>query len=287
MEYSDRLFSFDNVFENGQMKIDIGEVIQVSELSVIRDGEISTHTQKCDEITYAISGSANITSGNETLEIKAGQIHFIKNGQTHTIEASRNENFRYICIGYVPDLNNETVKSLYDLCTDTPYFFVTDNGTVKALSEFLIREFYNYDEYSDEMINHYISQILTTIIRIRSDKDYVYNRNHSKKSGNHAMYKMLRYIDREYMHITSVKQIAQDLSYSEYYLSHLFHDKMGITLKEYLTKKKIGYAAELIRDGGLTVEQIADRLNFSCPRTFRRAFKQYTGMTPKEYKINI
>ncbi len=287
MEYNDRLFAFENMFGNGQMKIDIGEVLQVSELSVIRGGEISLHTQKCDEITYAISGSANVISGDQHSEIRAGQIHFIKNGQTHKIEASRNENFRYICIGYIPDEENETVKALYNSCKDASFFSVTDNGTVKILAEFLIREFYNYDEYSDEMINRYISQILTTIIRIRSDKDYVYNRNHSKKSGNHAMYKMLRYIDREYMQITSVKQIAQDLSYSEYYLSHLFHDKMGITLKEYLTKKKIGYAAELIRDGGLTVEQIADRLNFSCPRTFRRAFKQYTGMTPKEYKLSI
>ena len=287
MEYNDRLFAFENVFDNGQMKIDIGEVIQVSELSVISGGEISQHTQVCDEITYAISGSAIVVSGSERKEMKAGQIHFIKKGQIHKIEASGNENFRYICIGYVPDKNNDIVKSLYNSCKDVSYFSVSDNGTVKVLSEFLIREFYNYDEYSEEMINQYMLQILTTIIRICSGKDYVYNRNHSKKSGNHAMYKMLRYIDREYMQITSVKQIAQDLSYSEYYLSHLFHDKMGITLKEYLTKKKIGYAAELIRDGVLTVEQIADRLNFSCPRTFRRAFKQYTGMTPKEYKSSI
>ena len=37
-------------------------------------------------------------------------IHFIKKGQIHKIEASGNENFRYICIGYVPDKNNDIVS---------------------------------------------------------------------------------------------------------------------------------------------------------------------------------
>ena len=164
---------------------------------------------------------------------------------------------------------------------------VNDNGTIKTLSEFLIREFYNFDDYSGDMINRYMSQILITLARILSDKDDVYSKNHSKKAGNYAMYRMLRYVDREYLQITSVRQIAQALSYSEYYLSHLFKEKMGVTLKEYLVKKKIAYAAELLRTSELTIEQITDRLSFSCPRTFRRAFKQHTGMTPTEYKTKI
>ncbi len=284
MEYGDRLFEFDNMFLNGQMKIDIGELYQVSELSVIRGGEISLHTQWCDEITYAISGSADFISGEERIKIQAGQIHFIKNGLPHKIEVPCDRNFRYICIGFIPDLGNKAVKTFYDACGSKEYFSVSDNGTVKTLSEFLIREFYNYDDYSLDMINQYISQILITMARILSDKNYVYNINHSKKSGNYAMYKTLRFVDREYLQITNLGEVAKALSYSEYYLSHIFREKMGITLKEYITKKKIAYASELLRTSELTVEQIAETLNFSCPHTFRRVFKQHMSMTPTEYK---
>lgn len=284
MEYSDRLFEFDNMFQNGQMKIDVGELYQVSELSVIRGGEIALHTQRCDEITYAISGSADFISGDECIKIKAGQIHFIRKGLSHKIEVSCDRNFRYICIGFIPDLGNKAVKTFYDVCGNKEYFSATDNGTVKILSEFLIREFYNYDDYSPDMINQYISQILTTLARILSPRDNVYNINHSKTSGNYAMYKMLRFVDREYMQITNIGEVAKALSYSEYYLSHLFREKMGITLKEYITKKKIAYASELLRTSELTVEHIAETLNFSSPHTFRRVFKQHMSMTPMEYK---
>lgn len=286
MDFADRLFAFENIFQNGQMKIDIGEIYQASELSVIRGGEIVLHSQQCDEITYAISGSADFVSGDERLTVKAGQIHFIKQGCLHKIEASQNENFRYICIGYIPNMNNSAVSAFYDAIMSKEYFVINDNGMVKNHAEYTIREFYNYDNHSDEMINYYLSQIFITLARILSDKNYVYNINHSKKSGNYAMYKMLRYIDREYLQITNVGDISEALSYSEYYLSHLFKEKMGLTIKEYIMKKKIAYATELLRTSELTVEKISEQLKFSCTYTFRRAFKQYTGMTPKEYKLN-
>lgn len=284
MDFTDRLFAFENMFHSGQMKIGIGEIYQVSELSVIRGGEISLHSQPCDEITYAISGSADFISGDERLKVKAGQIHFIKQGFLHKIEASQDENFRYICIGYIPNPENSAVKAFHNERKSKEYFVINDNGIVKNLSELVIREFYNYDDFSSEMINYYISQMLITLTRFLSDKNYVYDINHSKKSGNYAMYRMLRYIDREYMQIESVKEISTALSYSEYYLSHLFREKMGVTIKEYITKKKILYATELLRTSELTVEQIAEQLKFSCAYTFRRAFKKYTGCTPCEYR---
>ncbi|MBE7032831.1 MAG: helix-turn-helix domain-containing protein [Ruminococcaceae bacterium] len=58
-------------------------------------------------------------------------------------------------------------------------------------------------------------------------------------------------------------------------------------MKEYLTKKKISYATELIRTSELTVEQIATILGFSCAYSFRRSFKECTGLTPSEYKKSV
>ncbi len=126
--------------------------------------------------------------------------------------------------------------------------------------------------------------MLTALTRILSGNDYVYNINHGKESGNYTMYRMLKYIDREYMQIQSVRDIASQLSYSEYYLSHLFKEKMGITIKEYINKKKIMYAAELLVTSNSTVEQLSEQFGFSRSFTFRRAFKQYIGMTPSEYR---
>lgn len=284
MEYTDKLFAYDNLFPNGQLKIEIGEIFQVSELSLVRGGEISTHRQQCDEITFAISGSAIFISNDSQDVVTANQIHFIRQNSTHKIVASSDENFRFICIGLIPNSKSNAVKAFNSTLADKDYFITNDNGTVKNLAEFLIREFYNQDEFSKDMINQYLTQIIITLTRILSNKTYDFRKNSTDRTANFAMYKLLRFIDREYLQITSVKSIAETLSYSEYYLSHLFKEKMGLTIKEYLTKKKIAYGAELLRNSTLSVEEIAEQLKFSSAHAFRRSFKQYTATTPSKYK---
>ena len=87
--------------------------------------------------------------------------------------------------------------------------------------------------------------------------------------------------------IKNVKSVSEELSYSEYYISHLFKKKMGITAKEYITKKKIFHACELLKTSPLGIEEISEHLNFASSHSFRRAFKSVTGISPREYKNNI
>lgn len=284
MHESDKLFSYDNLFPHEPLKLSAGKIFQVSELSIISGGEISAHIQQCDEITYAIEGSATFFSDNTPQTVKAGEVHYIKKDILHKIVASNNENFRFICIGFVPDYDNFSVSAFYSATKNRAFFTTRDNGTIKHISEFLIREFYNCDELSTKMINGYLEQILVTLSRILNGKALSFKNSDREKTANFAIYKALRYIDREYMNIKNVKQVAEALSYSDCYLSHLFREKMGITLKEYLTKKKITYACELLGTTALSVEEISEKLCFSSSHSFRRTFKQQMSVSPSEFK---
>ncbi len=159
MKYSERVFEFNNIFEKELLELDVGNIYQVAELSVIRGGQITQHMQRCDEITYVVSGNAEIISNDNKSEISQGQIHYIKNGCTHQIQAAPDNNFRYVCIGFFPNLKNSSVKSFYEKCDGRDSFIADDNGVVKNIAEFLIREFYNYDEHSNRMIDQYIADV--------------------------------------------------------------------------------------------------------------------------------
>lgn len=277
-----RAFSFEKFFEG--IQIPIGKIYQIGEISIVKGSEILHHKQICDEITYVVSGEALFYSNDECHLIKAGQIHFIKEGSMHRIEAGNNENFRYVCLGVSLNQNYKFARDLYEKMDTLNHFIINDNGLVKHLSEYLIREIYNWDENSIDMINFYLSQILITITRIFCDNVYQHLKDTKEKSSHYVMYKLLRFIDREYISLTSVKEIAERLSYSESYLQHLFKERMGITIKEYLIKKKINFASELLITKSLSVEQITEQLNFSSSHVFRRLFKQYTSYSPSEYK---
>ena len=284
MHLSGKLFYSENNFFDTQLELPIGKVYQVSELSVIRGGEIPLHNQVCDEITYVISGSAKCYCGENFVNLKEGEIHFIKRGNSHRIEVSKDENFRYMCIGFIPNEENLSVYKFLKEAEGKEHFAVEDNGTVKSLSELLIREFYNSDENAKEMINYYLLQFVITLKRIISGKAISYRKDKREHSASYVMYRLLRIIDSEYMQIKSVSSLSEKLSYSEYYLSHLFKEKMGITIKEYLVKKKIALASELLSTTSLSIEQIAETVGFSSAHSFRRVFKQYVKVTPAELK---
>lgn len=285
MEFSERLFSHDVPFLGGSIKLPSGEIFQISELSVIRSGEIAEHKQYCDEITYAISGKAYFISDDERMEIRDGQVHFIKKGMRHKIVAHEGGNFRYICIGFTPDSSCGNIRSYLKMRDEVDWFIKNDDGSIRKLTNLMLNEFYIQDDQRDIMANLYLSQILISLSRIYNG-NYTYIKKESSSNSNYAVYNALRYIDREYMYITSVKSVAEELSYSEYYLSHVFKEKMGISIKEYITKKKMHAAAELLKTSNLSIGELSEYLSFGSQHTFSQAFKRFYSVSPNEYRRN-
>jgi AraC-like DNA-binding protein/mannose-6-phosphate isomerase-like protein (cupin superfamily) len=272
------------MFQKGQMEIPAGDIFQIAELSVIKSGEITEHTQFCDEITYAISGKATIYSGDTIYEIHAGQAHFIKKGEYHKIVASEESNFHYYCIGFLLNSDYTDISIFTDLVKELKSFLIEDEGNIQTLFSLLLNEFYIHDSESTLMIHSYFCQILVLIYRILSGKSKEKLHKVNTSTSNHAVYRALKYIDREFIRLTNVKEVAQALSYSEYYLSHIFKEKMDMTMKDYLLQKKIITATELLANSNMSVGEIADLLNFSSLHTFGQAFKRYMKMSASEFR---
>ncbi len=81
-----------------------------------------------------------------------------------------------------------------------------------------------------------------------------------------------------------VKDIARELGYHEKYLSAVFHETEGVTLKRYLVNTRLSEAKRLLLETDHTVTEVAYYLNFPSPHNFSRFFKQETGMTATEFR---
>lgn len=83
----------------------------------------------------------------------------------------------------------------------------------------------------------------------------------------------------------SIKDIAAMLGKSESSVKKLFAEYHGII--KYYNSLKIKEAKRLIREERYNLSQIADMLSFDNPQYFSKCFKQFTKMTPTEYKKSI
>lgn len=81
----------------------------------------------------------------------------------------------------------------------------------------------------------------------------------------------------------TIATLAEKCNMSEVYFRRLFLSRMGVSPKQYLIDVRIEKAKQLLADGVLKVNAIAEECGFSNPYHFSRIFRQKTGQTPTEY----
>jgi len=80
----------------------------------------------------------------------------------------------------------------------------------------------------------------------------------------------------------SIKYIAAELGLHPDYAGRRFRETMGLSVGDYILKKRIELAVSLLLDTADTVERIASKCGFNDFRHFLRQFKAERGMTPTE-----
>lgn len=78
-------------------------------------------------------------------------------------------------------------------------------------------------------------------------------------------------------------KLATQCNISEIYFRRLFLKHYGTTPKQYIIDIRINMAKQLLTDGILKINAIAEKCGFSNPYHFCRIFKEKTALTPTEY----
>jgi two-component system, response regulator YesN len=99
--------------------------------------------------------------------------------------------------------------------------------------------------------------------------------------------KVERYVKEHCGEPVSLREIARVAGLEEKYFSTWFHAKTGVRFKEWLTHVRIMQATELLTRRDETITRVAFNVGFQDLRTFERAFKKHTGMTPRAFKKAI
>jgi AraC-like DNA-binding protein len=105
---------------------------------------------------------------------------------------------------------------------------------------------------------------------------------------DHARLKHLRLakdaMDRDWASPLDVEVIAAHAGYSRYHFIRAFKDAYGETPGQYLSRRRIERAEEMLRTANLTVTEICNLVGFTSLGSFSTRFKRATGMTPSEYR---
>lgn len=80
--------------------------------------------------------------------------------------------------------------------------------------------------------------------------------------------------------------IAEQLHISQSYLTRIIKQKTGVNFTDYLNKLRINMAINLLldKDNDYTINDISNMVGYSSQHYFSRAFKNYMGLSPNQYR---
>ena len=237
------------------------------------------------ELTYIIEGKGEIITNGTSSKIKAGEIYLSFPGDIHAIVSNSEDPIKFEFLSFWPD--NEGIKEQFEkimLFFSDPQKRLFSDSNVEHLLENVLSEAILSDEQSALILEHALSQTVLYVIR-----NFSGNQKSAKLSINSSRelcYQMMNYISTHIYTMNGLTDLSSHLGYSYSYLSDLFRRTTGDTLINYYTQRRLDAAAMLVREGHLSMGEIAELLKYSSVYSFSRTFKNHFGVSHTKYEIN-
>ncbi len=101
------------------------------------------------------------------------------------------------------------------------------------------------------------------------------------------MNEAINYIEKNLTSNIDMKEVARLAFCSEYHFQRMFSFLAGITLAEYIRRRRLTLAAFELCDSNIRIIDIAVKYGYSSPDSFTRAFQNIHGITPSECKNSV
>lgn len=112
-------------------------------------------------------------------------------------------------------------------------------------------------------------------------------KTHAAKGYSPLVQNVVMQVDADLSADLTLKTMADKFNVNASYLSFLFKKDTGITLTEYVGKKRVERAKYYLETTAQQIQQISHECGILDVNYFTKIFKKHTGMTPKQYRENI
>ena len=251
------------------------------------------------EFVYVDNGEIEILTDSTQYNLAQGDIIFYKPNEFHAGRARNNTSPNLIIISFecsAPcmeffqnktfQLDEEERKILSKLIKEGSQAFdpPIDSPNMRFPKRRKDAQF-----GSEQMIKNYLEILLILMIRkgnIRQEPERLpIITTENREMGLIEL--IVEYMKNHVSENISPEQLCTEFTISRTQLMTAFKAKMGMGIKEYFNKIKIGKAKQLIRTGEYNFTQIAEKLSYSSIHYFSRHFKDLTNMTPTEYARSV
>lgn len=248
------------------------------------------------ELNYADKESVFVGIDGKKIEVKQGELLFIKPNQPHFVESGDDEPHLFI-ISFA--CRSESMNFFADKKYAVPEHYRYLLQTIMAeaedtfelpdfdpdLSELKLKE--NPNLGGEQIIKNALETLLIYMLRTAQKRASSQEFFVSKIADSSALEdEIVRILSSKVYGKFTLADLSNELHYGTTRLCTFFKEKTGKSIYQTYLKLKINEAKRLIRKGK-AFSEISDLLAFDSISTFAFVFKKHVGMTPSEYRNSI
>ena len=251
---------------------------------------VTDHTHPYYEIYFFLSGDVTYDVEGQKYELQYGDYLMIPpEVRHHPIFHSRGQDYRR----FVLWLSRPYYESMVETSPDFGYSF----QYVKQERQYRFRtDFITFQDIQGRLLDmieecrgtrafHELNSHLMVHSFLLHINRITYDMLHSVPAAyeNVLYLNVCDYINNHLDEDLSLDKLASFFYVSKFHISHVFKDHMGISLHQYILKKRLQASKNGILSG-IPFNELYHQYGFSDYTSFYRAFKKEFGLSPKEFR---
>lgn len=250
---------------------------------------IDFHEHAFYEIFFFLSGDVSYVIEGRTYQLRPGDILLTDNRDIHKPDIRRGKPYERFVIWIEPDFLTRTNDMGADLTacfTDASlkqYKLIRPESSVlshlKGICEKMLR-----CRDSQEFGSSTLSYIYLVEFLVYLNRAYFATSEDIRKdvTENEKINELVSYINDHLADDLTLDRLADACYISKSHLAHQFKTYTGLTLYQFIIKKRVTVARNLIREGEPVMEACT-KCGFNDYSNFLKAFKREFGRSPKEF----
>ncbi|UJF31820.1 AraC family transcriptional regulator [Paenibacillus hexagrammi] len=189
---------------------------------------------------------------------------------------------------FLEESHLEEVNQEESICYFPKYFNLSNKSgfsqTLHSMNE--LQQLYNRRQFNRSLTSLKFAQIM-----IETSREYLLKELHNRiAQPNSSMMKVhavLDYIHQNYSNKITSADIEREFMCNFDYMNRIFHKITGHTITRYVNTVRINQAKELIEATHLSFGEVGYLVGLNDPYYFSKVFKQYVGISPRQYAQSI
>lgn len=263
------------------------------ELYYYHDTSINTvelHTHDYYEFYFFLGGNVSLQIDKDIHQVSPGDMVILPPGLSHKpIIHDVSEPYRRFVFWISSEFCNHLLNLSADygylmqlVATRKTYVFHNDNITFNSIISRLLRlleEMQSNRFGKGAQIPVYVMDLLLYLNRL------VHEQNHPLSIGeSESLYQNIcSFIETHIEEDLSLERISREFFMSKYHIAHIFKDNLGLSIHQYITKKRLTHCRQSILSG-MSITNAYETFGFGDYSSFYRAFKKEYGISPKDFR---